>query len=110
MPTGTSSPTSVAWCGISPTRSTSCPTSPTAGGPRYARRREAMADVVYLVTDLFFVAKIDETAAQLGVAAEQVRDAEALAARAPAARLALVDLRRPDALDALDRLRAAAPE
>jgi len=69
-----------------------------------------MADVVYLVTDLFFVAKIDETAAQLGVAAEQVRDAEALAARAPAARLALVDLRRPDALDALDRLRAAAPE
>jgi DNA-binding NarL/FixJ family response regulator len=69
-----------------------------------------MADVVYLVNDLFFVAKIEETAAQLGVVVERARDPEALAAVAPAARVALVDLRRPDALDALDRLRAAAPD
>ena len=69
-----------------------------------------MADVVYLVNDLFFVAKIEETAAQLGVAVERARDPEALAAVAPAARLVLVDLRLRDALDALDRLRAAAPD
>ena len=69
-----------------------------------------MADVVYLVNDLFFVAKIEETAAQLGVAVERARDPEALAAVAPAARLAVVDLRRPDALDALERLRAVAPD
>jgi hypothetical protein len=30
-----------------------------------------MAAVVYLVNDLFFAAKIEETAAQLGVAAER---------------------------------------
>ena len=69
-----------------------------------------MADVVYLVNDLFFVAKIEETAAQLGVVVERARDPEALAAVAPAAPVALVDLRLPDALDALDRLRAAAPD
>ena len=69
-----------------------------------------MADVVYLVNDLFFVAKIEETAAQLGVTVERARDAEALAAVAPAARLVLIDLRLREALDALDRLRAAAPD
>jgi CheY-like chemotaxis protein len=69
-----------------------------------------MADVVYLVNDLFFVAKIEETAAQLGVAVERARDPEALAAVAPGARLVLVDLRLRDALDALDRLRTAAPD
>ena len=45
----------------------------------------------------------------LGVAVERVRDPEALAAVAPAARLVVVDLRLREALDALDRLRAAAP-
>ena len=69
-----------------------------------------MADVVYLVNDLFFVAKIEETAGQLGVTVERARDPEALAAVAPAARLVLVDLRLGDALDALDRVRAAAPD
>jgi len=69
-----------------------------------------MAAVVYLVNDLFFAAKIEETAAQLGVAAERAGDPAALAAAARSARLAVVDLRRPDALDALDRLRATAPD
>ena len=66
-----------------------------------------MADVVYLVQDLFFGAKIEETATQLGLAAEKARDAESLCASARAARVALVDLRLPDALRALDLLAAA---
>jgi DNA-binding NtrC family response regulator len=65
-----------------------------------------MAAIVYLVRDLFFVAKIDETAGALGVTAERVADAEALARAAGDARLAIVDLRLPDALDALAALAA----
>ena len=66
-----------------------------------------MAAVVYLVSDLFFVAKIEETAAQLGISAARVADPAALAAVGPEVHLAIVDLRRPDALDALDRLATA---
>jgi hypothetical protein len=62
-----------------------------------------MAAVVYLVSDLFFVAKIEETAARLDVRAERAPDAAAFAS-ASEARLAIVDLRRPDAMDALDRI------
>lgn len=57
--------------------------------------------VVYLVRDLLFVAKIRETADQLGVPVAPARDPEALRALAPGARLVIVDLRRPDALQAL---------
>jgi len=63
-----------------------------------------MAAVVYLVDDLFFVAKIRDVAAQLGIDVEGASDPAALAAAAPHARLAILDLRRADALDALDRL------
>ncbi len=69
-----------------------------------------MASLVYLVTDLFFVAKIEETAAQLGVTAERAADPAALTAAAAGARLVIVDLRRPDALAALDLLADAAHE
>jgi DNA-binding NarL/FixJ family response regulator len=72
----------------------------------YAHR---MARVVYLVSDLLFVSKIRETAATLGHEAVAVRDAEGLAAAAPEAGLVVLDLRRPDALPGLARLRAAQP-
>jgi hypothetical protein len=65
-----------------------------------------MAPIVYLVQDLFFVAKIRETAAQLDVAVEAAPDAAGLAAAARGARLVIVDLRRADALPALELLAA----
>jgi len=65
-----------------------------------------MADVVYLVEDLFFVAKIREATAQLGASAEGATDAAGFAAGARGAKLAIVDLRRADALQALDLLAA----
>ena len=68
-----------------------------------------MADVVYLVQDLVFGARIEDAAAQLGLAAAKVRDADELPAAARGARVAIVDLRLADALRALDLL-AADPE
>jgi hypothetical protein len=66
-----------------------------------------MPAVVYLVDDLFFVAKIRDAAAQVGVEVERAADPAGLAALAAAgARLAIVDLRRGDALAALERLAA----
>ena len=67
------------------------------------------APLVFLVDDLFFVAKIRTTAAALGVDAAAVKDAEALPAAAREAKLVIVDLRRPDALRALDLLVTDAP-
>jgi CheY-like chemotaxis protein len=64
------------------------------------------AALVYLVQDLFFAAKIAETAAQAGVVATRAADPAALASAARGARLVVVDLRRPDALAALDLLAA----
>ena len=63
-----------------------------------------MAKLVYLVQDLLFVSKIRETARQLGIEAEAARDLDELARAAEGAQLAIVDLRRPDALSALGRL------
>jgi len=68
-----------------------------------------MAAVVYLVQDLFFVGKIEEAAAQLGVDAVRAADAPALSSAAAHARLVILDLRRPDALEALDALSTRAP-
>jgi len=61
--------------------------------------------VVYLVRDLFFVAKIRDAATQLGIETRAAADAAALHDAARSARLAIVDLRLPDALTALARLR-----
>ncbi len=60
--------------------------------------------IVYLCTDLLFTSKIRETARALGREATAVRDAASLAAAARGAEVVLVDLRRPDALDALEAL------
>jgi CheY-like chemotaxis protein len=65
-----------------------------------------MAAVVYLVQDLVFTSKIREAAHHLSVEVTSARSAEALVLAARQARLVLIDLRLPEALEALDRLRA----
>jgi hypothetical protein len=66
-----------------------------------------MADVVYLVQDMLFSSKIRETAKPMGLTWQGVRDPTALAAAAAAgAKLVIVDLRLPTALDALSALAA----
>jgi hypothetical protein len=65
-----------------------------------------MAEVVYLVTDLLFTSKIRETAQQLGLDVQAVRNAADVPVATVDARIFIVDLRRPDALASLE---AAAP-
>ena len=64
--------------------------------------------VVGLVSDLFFAARIRETAKQLGVECVIVRDPAALAAHAAGARLVIVDmnLRGADAAAVVTALKA----
>jgi hypothetical protein len=66
-----------------------------------------MADVVYLIQDMLFSSKLRETAKQTGVTVQAVRDPAAWAAAAREAKLAIVDLRLPAALEALDALAGA---
>jgi len=68
--------------------------------------RMAAPSLVYLVQDLFFVAKIRDAADRLGIAPRSAADPRALAAAARGSSLVIVDLRRPDALEALDALAA----
>jgi DNA-binding NarL/FixJ family response regulator len=65
--------------------------------------------VVYWVQDLLFTSKIRETARQLGLPAQAARDGDALVAAAPSAAYVIVDLRRPGALELLERLAREAP-
>ena len=65
-----------------------------------------MAAVVHLVRDLLFVSKIRSVADEVGVSVERAASAEALRDAARSARLVIVDLRRPDALRALELLAA----
>ena len=69
-----------------------------------------MADVIALIDDLFFLAKVQETAKHAGVTLETAATGEQLlkaSARSPAA-LVLVDLNaRLGALEAVERLCAA---
>ena len=65
-----------------------------------------MAAVVYLVSDLLFTSKIRETAQQLGLDVQAVRATSDVALATAGARFFVIDLRRPDALAALE---AAAP-
>jgi hypothetical protein len=60
-----------------------------------------MADVVYLINDMLFSSKLREVAKQVGVTFQATRDPAAFAAAAREAKLAIVDLRLPVALDAL---------
>ena len=59
---------------------------------------------VYLVRDLMFTSKIRDAAERLGVPVEGVRQAAAVVAPARRAQLVIVDLRLPDALEALELL------
>jgi hypothetical protein len=63
-----------------------------------------MADLVYWVQDLLFVSKIREVAQQLQLAAQAVRDAQALVDGARSAKMVIVDLRIPAAVDALGQI------
>jgi hypothetical protein len=60
-----------------------------------------VAEVAYLVRDMLFTSKIREVAKQLGVTVQSARDPAGLAAAAADARLVIVDLRLPEALEAL---------
>ena len=65
-----------------------------------------MADVVYMISDMLFSSKLRETAKATGVSVQAHRDAAAWAEAARGAKLAIVDLRMPTALAALDALGA----
>jgi CheY-like chemotaxis protein len=66
-----------------------------------------MADVVYMISDMLFSSKLREAAKATGVSVQAQRDAVAWAAAAREAKLAIVDLRMPTALAALDALAAS---
>ena len=55
-----------------------------------------------MVSDLLFTSKIRETAQQLGLDVQAVRSAAEVATATAGARVFIVDLRRPDALAALE--------
>src|SRR3954462_3818346 len=65
-----------------------------------------MADIVYLVRDMMFTSKIREVARQLGLEIQAAADPAALSRAAAGARVVIVDLRLPQALEALDALAA----
>ena len=66
----------------------------------------SMADVVYLIHDMMFSSKVREVAKQVGVSIAAAREPAAWAAAAREAKLAIVDLRLPTAIAALDALAA----
>ena len=63
-----------------------------------------MADVVHLITDMLFASKVREVAKHVGLTVQGTRDPAALATAARDAKLVIVDLRVPRALEALDAL------
>jgi CheY-like chemotaxis protein len=67
-----------------------------------------LAQVVHLIQDMLFASKVREVAKQIGVTVQATRDPAALAAAAREAKLVIVDLRLPRALEALDALAADA--
>jgi AmiR/NasT family two-component response regulator len=60
-----------------------------------------MADVAYLINDMLFSSKLREAAKQVGLTVQATRDPAAFAAAARDAKLAIVDLRLPTAIEAL---------
>ena len=68
-----------------------------------------MGRVVAMVDDIFFIAKMKETAKQTGTVLETAGTAEALAeaARAEATSLLIVDLNARGSIEAIENLRAA---
>jgi CheY-like chemotaxis protein len=68
-----------------------------------------VADVVYMISDMLFSSKLREAAKATGVSVQAARDATTWAALACDAKLAIIDLRMPTALTALDALSIAMP-
>jgi CheY-like chemotaxis protein len=66
----------------------------------------AVADVVHFIQDMLFTSKLREVAKQTGVAVQAAREPAALVAAAREAKLVILDLRLPRALEALDALAA----
>ena len=66
-----------------------------------------MADIVYLITDMLFSSKLREAAKATGVTVQPAREPAAFAVAARDAKLAIVDLRLPTALAALEALGSA---
>jgi hypothetical protein len=67
-----------------------------------------VADVVHFITDMLFASKVREVAKTVGLTVQGARDPQALATAAREAKLVIVDLRVPRALEALDALAADA--
>ncbi len=63
-----------------------------------------MAEVVTLIQDMLFSSKVREVAKATGRSVQSTRDPAAFAAAAAGAQLAIVDLRLPFALEALEAL------
>jgi hypothetical protein len=63
-----------------------------------------MADVVHLITDMLFASKVSEAAKHVGLTIQGTREPLARAEAARGARLVIVDLRVPRALEALEAL------
>jgi hypothetical protein len=63
-----------------------------------------LADVVHFITDMLFASKVREAAKHVGLTIQGAREPAALATAAREARLVIVDLRVPRALEALDAL------
>jgi CheY-like chemotaxis protein len=66
-----------------------------------------MADVVYMISDMLFSSKLREAAKASGVTVQAAREAPAWADAARVSKLAILDLRMPTALAALDALAVA---
>ena len=64
----------------------------------------AVPDVVYFINDMLFSSKLREAAKAIGVTIQPAREPAAFAAAAREAKLAIVDLRLPAALAALEAL------
>jgi hypothetical protein len=66
-----------------------------------------VADVVYMISDMLFSSKLREAAKATGLTVQAAREPATFAAAAREAKLAIVDLRMPAALAALDALAAS---
>jgi hypothetical protein len=63
-----------------------------------------LADVVHFISDMLFASKVREAAKHVGLTVQGARDPQGLAVAAREAKLVIVDLRVPRALEALDAL------
>jgi CheY-like chemotaxis protein len=65
-----------------------------------------LADVVHFIADMLFTSKLREVAKHVGLTVQGAREPAALVTLARDAKLVIVDLRVPRALEALDALAA----